>query len=280
MRRGPRRLEGESGQTLVEYALIIAVVSLGAIVALGFLSGKVNELFSKAGNSLNTVSTAAPGSDPGGGGPGPGPSLPTVPTMVSAGVWFSPGGDVSGGPNNYQGMDGVYSDSGGPVGAPCSFTVAGASWTGVWINRDTGPGNNDWEINGDGSGGGYDWACLNVAAPAIPAGGSISSLQAFDSSGDIPGNPDGSPNDDDWLFAVTTGWSASPTDYDFLWEWNATSCGAATGWNFAANNNSGDNDDAYNTPGFSGTRHYRVTVTANNGNGSSASSPTACITLT
>ncbi len=45
----------ESGQALVEYALIIALVSLAAIVALTFLSGKINELFSKAGNSLNTV---------------------------------------------------------------------------------------------------------------------------------------------------------------------------------------------------------------------------------
>jgi Flp pilus assembly pilin Flp len=47
----------ESGQTLVEYALIIALVSLAAIVALGFLSGRINNLFSRAGNSLNTVTT-------------------------------------------------------------------------------------------------------------------------------------------------------------------------------------------------------------------------------
>jgi len=50
-----RARDEESGQGLVEYALIIAIVSLGAIVALGFLSGKINTLFSKAGNSLNTV---------------------------------------------------------------------------------------------------------------------------------------------------------------------------------------------------------------------------------
>ena len=45
--------EGESGQGLVEYALIIALVSLAAVGALGFLSGKINNLFSKAGNVLN-----------------------------------------------------------------------------------------------------------------------------------------------------------------------------------------------------------------------------------
>jgi len=51
-----RARDEESGQGLVEYALIIAIVSLGAIVALGFLSGKINAIFSKAGNKLNTVS--------------------------------------------------------------------------------------------------------------------------------------------------------------------------------------------------------------------------------
>jgi pilus assembly protein Flp/PilA len=51
----------ERGQGLVEYALIIALVGLAAIVALGFLSGKINGLFSKAGNSLNNVPVASGG---------------------------------------------------------------------------------------------------------------------------------------------------------------------------------------------------------------------------
>ena len=42
----------ESGQTLVEYALIIALVAIAAIAALAFLSGKINDLFSNAGSSL------------------------------------------------------------------------------------------------------------------------------------------------------------------------------------------------------------------------------------
>jgi Flp pilus assembly pilin Flp len=42
----------ESGQTLVEYALIIALIGIAAIAALGFLSGKIQALFSKAGSSL------------------------------------------------------------------------------------------------------------------------------------------------------------------------------------------------------------------------------------
>jgi Flp pilus assembly pilin Flp len=42
----------ESGQTLVEYALIISLVALACILALGFLSGKIQGLFSSAGSSL------------------------------------------------------------------------------------------------------------------------------------------------------------------------------------------------------------------------------------
>ena len=52
-----RARDEESGQGLVEYALIIALVSLAAVAALGFLSGKINTLFSKAGNTLSTVNT-------------------------------------------------------------------------------------------------------------------------------------------------------------------------------------------------------------------------------
>src|SRR5262245_9255999 len=44
----------ESGQTLVEYALIIALIGLACVVALGFLSGKIQQLFSDAGSSLGS----------------------------------------------------------------------------------------------------------------------------------------------------------------------------------------------------------------------------------
>ena len=50
-----RARDEESGQTLVEYALIIAIVSLGAVLALGFLSGRIQKLFSVTGNQLNDV---------------------------------------------------------------------------------------------------------------------------------------------------------------------------------------------------------------------------------
>ena len=50
-----RARDEESGQTLVEYALIIAIVALGSVVALGFLSGKIQNLFNTAGSQLNDV---------------------------------------------------------------------------------------------------------------------------------------------------------------------------------------------------------------------------------
>ncbi len=42
----------ETAQGLVEYALIIVVVSLGTIAALTFLRGTIRGLFSSAGSSI------------------------------------------------------------------------------------------------------------------------------------------------------------------------------------------------------------------------------------
>jgi pilus assembly protein Flp/PilA len=81
--------EDESGQTLVEYALIIALIALAAIVALGFLSGKINSLFSRAGNSLDNVTVAAGGSS---GSPPP----PSPPTAGTVSITCSGGGCDSG----------------------------------------------------------------------------------------------------------------------------------------------------------------------------------------
>lgn len=42
----------ESGQTLVEYALIVSLIAVVCIGGLMFLGGRVNQLFSKAGSNL------------------------------------------------------------------------------------------------------------------------------------------------------------------------------------------------------------------------------------
>ena len=49
-----RLVEENEGQGLTEYALILALIAIVAIVALQFLGGKVNDALSTVGSSLNT----------------------------------------------------------------------------------------------------------------------------------------------------------------------------------------------------------------------------------
>ena len=45
-------LREEEGQGLVEYALIIAVIAIAVIVAMIFLRGQIQNIFSNIGNNL------------------------------------------------------------------------------------------------------------------------------------------------------------------------------------------------------------------------------------
>ena len=45
-------LQDDEGQGLVEYALIIAVIAIAVIVAMIFLRGQLQNLFSNVGNNL------------------------------------------------------------------------------------------------------------------------------------------------------------------------------------------------------------------------------------
>ena len=47
-----RLRDEEEGQTLTEYALIIAVIAIGVLIALYFLRDQIQNLFSKAGSSV------------------------------------------------------------------------------------------------------------------------------------------------------------------------------------------------------------------------------------
>ena len=132
----------ERGQGLVEYALIIALVGLASVIALGFLSGKINTIFSKAGNVLNNVTQASGGGTTGG---------PTPPTGGAITITCS-GGDIGGG---------VCDDQDDIDGATNSWTsgtpILGYTWlweqntgtcavpSGGWINPDSdgGPGDPD-----------------------------------------------------------------------------------------------------------------------------------------
>jgi Flp pilus assembly pilin Flp len=52
----PRAVRSEEGQGLVEYGLILALVTLVAIFSLTGPSGKMNEMIQRVGDSLTTVS--------------------------------------------------------------------------------------------------------------------------------------------------------------------------------------------------------------------------------
>ena len=44
----------EDGQTLVEYALIISLISIGSIIALVSLGDKISALFTSVGNAISS----------------------------------------------------------------------------------------------------------------------------------------------------------------------------------------------------------------------------------
>jgi pilus assembly protein Flp/PilA len=47
-----RFLREDDGQGLVEYALIIAVIAIAVIIAMIFLRGQIENIFSNIGNNL------------------------------------------------------------------------------------------------------------------------------------------------------------------------------------------------------------------------------------
>ena len=49
-----RLVEENDGQGLTEYALILALIAIVAIVALNFLGGKVSDALSTVGSSIST----------------------------------------------------------------------------------------------------------------------------------------------------------------------------------------------------------------------------------
>ena len=47
-------LSREEGQDLIEYALLVALISLGAVAGMGRLAGDINNAFNSIGNTLST----------------------------------------------------------------------------------------------------------------------------------------------------------------------------------------------------------------------------------
>jgi pilus assembly protein Flp/PilA len=46
-------VKDESGQDLIEYALVAALIALGSVTAMGKLSNSISTAFSTVGNNLN-----------------------------------------------------------------------------------------------------------------------------------------------------------------------------------------------------------------------------------
>lgn len=119
-----RRLRAsESGQGLVEYALIIAIVSLGAIASLTFLKGSITGLFSKAGSSISAVAVGA------GGGGGGDTTAPVVTITLP-----------SNGANNV--------DKGSNFGGTCGTLAGDAATISLTVTRTSGSGSPSVFVNG------------------------------------------------------------------------------------------------------------------------------------
>jgi pilus assembly protein Flp/PilA len=48
-------LRDESGQDLVEYALVVALIALGAVAAMNTLAGSISTAFATVGSKLTTT---------------------------------------------------------------------------------------------------------------------------------------------------------------------------------------------------------------------------------
>lgn len=58
-------LKDESGATMVEYAILVALISIAAVVIIGVIGGQINTAFQNVSNALPA---AAPADGGGGGG--------------------------------------------------------------------------------------------------------------------------------------------------------------------------------------------------------------------
>ncbi len=48
-------IKDESGQDLIEYALVAGLIGLGAVIAMTSLSGKIGTVFTTVGNNLTNA---------------------------------------------------------------------------------------------------------------------------------------------------------------------------------------------------------------------------------
>ena len=121
----PRHAEGfaqDSGQALVEYALILAAASVGIMVALLILRNSIGTTVEATGNRIDAAGTATGYLDPG--------SSPGGTSGTDAGNSAGHGG------GNGQGNSGVGLGNGGPNGENNGHGGEGSQGNG---NGNTGP---------------------------------------------------------------------------------------------------------------------------------------------
>jgi pilus assembly protein Flp/PilA len=186
----------EAGQGLVEYALIIALVSLASVVALGFLSGKIDDIFFKSGNALSAVDVAAAGAGAGNGtgGSATGGGGSTPPTSGGQ-VSSNPGVVTSGVPNNAIWSNAVSSSLFDPGAAALSNTAPSSptcsisfdngntfTFSGIWVPDPPGVPEPIW--NPSDSSTNYHWACIGTSWVQTPSNGqSYGTSPGFDNAG-------------------------------------------------------------------------------------------------
>jgi Flp pilus assembly pilin Flp len=272
--RRPDALD-ERGQGLVEYALIIALVSLASVVALGFLSGKIQDLFFKNGNVLNGVSVAAPAD--GGAGPpddgGGGPTAPASPSITSG-----PAGGTSGNTPAFTNPSFSFAGDGTETSFECS--ADGGAFVPCSSPTSMGPGlsagGHSFAVqatNGGGSSAPTSRAWTVTAASSPPGYVSGASISCNDphSNGVCDDSPD--------TMTISPGtWSGNPSP-TFAYQWATNSNGNAacstggSGWSTISSGNGGTSTTAHmpDINNSAGQDLARVIVTGSNGVGSPVS---------
>ena len=111
-----RRLGGDAGQSLVEYALILLLVGLVALGALRLVGGDVRDAFNDVATALNPAHERNGNNGNGNGNGGPSGNNP--------GNGTGPSGSNPGGGNG-QGNSGNGNGNGGPSGNNPGNSVGG-----------------------------------------------------------------------------------------------------------------------------------------------------------
>jgi Flp pilus assembly pilin Flp len=134
-----RARKDETGQAGVEYGLILALVTIGAVVGVILLSGGVDNLFDKVDlNGATPSETPPPRVSP--------PPLRDGAELSGQGipsgtVWFNVGAVTR---NGQPAPPGAYTNA-APGGGSCSFSADGFSFTGRWTEQTfVGPGGTTY----------------------------------------------------------------------------------------------------------------------------------------